>query len=104
MIWFSLPLLLASNPAAAPDTCETATPVRAAQFRDFYIKGEDIVYDGSTYRQYGLPRALQPSDIKIIGQYRNVFVGVDASEPDNREVIYLYYEHGTCKFQPYLKA
>ena len=102
MFWMALPLLLAAGSAGEPMSCETATLSQMAKAHPFYINGEEITFGEAKYARYGLPRVLLNSDLVIVGEYYGVPVGADASQPDDREVIYLLHDGETCTYQPYL--
>ncbi len=72
-----------------------------AKNQKWYLKDENIIFNGKKYGKFGLPRILEPTDVEKAGVYKKTTVFVEAGKKDG-EVIYVFVQPG-CEFQPYTK-
>lgn len=66
----------------------------------WFIDSKPVVFKLKKYVKYGLPRVLQPTDVRKVGIYQKAAVFAEPSAARNPEVIYLPVREG-CEFQPY---
>ena len=66
----------------------------------WFINNTPVVYRGRKYTKYGLPRALQSTDVVAVGRYKKAGVFAEPKSKKTPEIIYLLVREG-CEFQPY---
>ncbi|HEX8693957.1 MAG TPA: hypothetical protein VF746_16155 [Longimicrobium sp.] len=66
----------------------------------WYVSHEPIVYEGSLYVKYGLPRVLGVDELKRIGTFRGIPVFGEVEASTRPDVLYLPVRPG-CEFHPY---
>lgn len=73
---------------------------RYAAGHSFVINNDPITFASRRFIKFGLPRIIEPLDLRHIGSYRSVPVFAAVGTQEQPDVLYVPLRPG-CEFQPY---
>ncbi|HEV3052354.1 MAG TPA: hypothetical protein VGX50_18730 [Longimicrobium sp.] len=66
----------------------------------WYINHQPLPYHGRTLMKYGLPRVLEPEEVRPAGEFRAMPLFAEAGDKGIPAVVYVFVRPG-CVFHPY---